>query len=61
MILRLKEFAVDYFWAEAGGFGNERPGHFEDLTSSSHRLPNATGAAPDTGNTHTKDSSNECV
>ncbi|KAI4803213.1 hypothetical protein KUCAC02_006769, partial [Chaenocephalus aceratus] len=45
VILRLKEFAVDYFWTEAGGFGKERPGHFEDLTSSSsHCLPKAPGA-----------------
>ncbi|KAK5849061.1 hypothetical protein PBY51_008735 [Eleginops maclovinus] len=50
VILRLKEFAVDYFWTEAGSFGKERPGHFEDLTSSSsHCLPKAPGAAP----THT--------
>lgn len=45
VILRLKEFAVDYFWTEAGSFGKERPGHFEDLTSSSHCLPTALGAA----------------
>lgn len=52
VILRLKEFAVDYFWTEAGSFGKERPGHFEDLTSSSHCLPKAPGAAP-TPATHT--------
>ncbi len=52
VILRLKEFAVDYFWTEAGSFGKERPGHFEDLTSSSHCLPKALGAAP-TPATHT--------
>lgn len=46
VILRLKEFAVDYFWTEAGSFGKKRPGHFEDLTSSSHCLPKALGAAP---------------
>lgn len=45
VILRLKEFAVDYFWTEAGSFGKQRPGHFEDLTSSSHCLPTALGAA----------------
>lgn len=46
VILRLKEFAVDYvFWAEAGGFGDKRPGHFEDLPSSSCGLPGAVGSA----------------
>ena len=52
VILRLKEFAVDYFWTEAGSFGKERPGHFEDLTSSSRCLPTALGAAQ-TPATHT--------
>lgn len=52
VILRLKEFSVDYFWTEAGSFGKERPGHFEDLTSSSHCLPKSLGVAPAT-HTHT--------
>lgn len=44
VILRLKEFAVDYvFWAEAGGFGEERPGHFEDLPKQQPRAPRSRG------------------
>lgn len=40
VILRLKEFALDYFWTEAASFGTERPSDFEDLNSS---LPKPRG------------------
>lgn len=54
VILRLKEFAVDYFWTEAGSFGKERPGHFEDLTGSSRRcLPKSPRVAAPPPAAHT--------